>query len=151
VVIQGVATKSESTRSRHCLYVLEADSLRKQVHDEGGVGVGASVIGAIIIVVLGDRDPLGSGELLFWVMDGGLLLSSEANGELAHPGLIQGLACDIHGGDDSLLLSVRGSGGGLSHDRDVVLLPLSDGGGDLLLIDEEVGGVAQHGRQDDGG
>jgi hypothetical protein len=34
-----------------------------QVRDEGGVGVGASVNGAIII--LGKRDPLDSGELLF--------------------------------------------------------------------------------------
>jgi hypothetical protein len=36
-----------------------------QVHDEGGIGVGAGVDGAIIIVVLGDHDPLGSGGLPF--------------------------------------------------------------------------------------
>jgi hypothetical protein len=34
------------------------------VRGEGGVGVGAGVDGAIV-VVLGDCDPLGSGELLF--------------------------------------------------------------------------------------
>jgi hypothetical protein len=44
------------------------------VRGEGGVGVGADVDGAIIIVVLGDRDPLGSGELLFQVTDDSLLL-----------------------------------------------------------------------------
>jgi hypothetical protein len=58
-------------------------------------------------------------------------------------------ACGSHDGDESLLLSVRGSGGGLSHDRGVVLLPL--GGGGLLLIDGEVGGAARHDRQDGGG
>jgi hypothetical protein len=67
------------------------------------------------------------------------------------PCLIQGLACDSHGSDESLLLSVRGSGGGLSHGCEVVLLPLGSdsgscgGGGDLLLIDGVVGGVARHG------
>jgi hypothetical protein len=45
---------------------------------------------------------------------------------------------------------MRGSGGGLSRDRGIVLLALSDGG-DLLLIGGEVGGVARHGRQDGGG
>jgi hypothetical protein len=49
---------------------------------------------------------------------------------------------------DPLLLSVRSSGGGLSHDRGIVLLPLGDDG--LLLIDGEVGGTAWHGWQDGG-
>jgi hypothetical protein len=112
-----------------------------QVSGEGGIGVGVSVDGAIIIIVLGKRDPLGSDELLFQVMsDGLLLLPSEGGGALARPCLIQGLACGSHVGDESLLLSVRGSGGGLSRGHDVVLLPL--GGGGLLLIDGEVGGAA---------
>jgi hypothetical protein len=64
--------------------------------------------------------------------------------------------CGSHGGDESLLLSVRGSGGGLSHGRGVLLLPLGgsggrDGGGSLLLVDGEVGGAARHDRQDSGG
>jgi hypothetical protein len=45
-----------------------------QVHGEGGVGVGAGIDGAIIVFVLGDRNPLSSGELLFQVMGDGLLL-----------------------------------------------------------------------------
>jgi hypothetical protein len=71
--------------------------------------------------------------------------------------LVQGLACGSHDGDESLLLSVRGRGGSVSHGRGVVLLPLGGGGGDrddgggLLLIDEEVGGAARHDRQDGGG
>jgi hypothetical protein len=36
-----------------------------QVQAEGGIRVGAGVDGVIIVVILGDRDPLGSGELLF--------------------------------------------------------------------------------------
>jgi hypothetical protein len=39
--------------------------MRVQVWGEGGVRVGAGVDGVIFIVVLGDRDPLGSSELLF--------------------------------------------------------------------------------------
>jgi hypothetical protein len=66
------------------------------------------------------------------------------------PGLVQGLACGSHGGDESLLLSLRGSRGGLSRGRNVILLPLS-GGGSILLIDIEDGGVARHHRQDSGG
>jgi hypothetical protein len=63
------------------------------------------------------------------VTDNGLLLlSSEGGGALAHPCLIQGLACGSHDGDKSLLLSMCGSCGGLSHGRGVVLLRL--GGGD---------------------
>jgi hypothetical protein len=52
---------------------------------------------------------------------------------------------------------VRGSDGGLSRDRDIVLLPLScrggggGGGHSMLLIDGDVGGAARHGRQDGGG
>jgi hypothetical protein len=46
--------------------------------------VGVGIDGAIIVVVLGDRDPLGSGELLFQVAgDGLLLLPSEGGGALA--------------------------------------------------------------------
>jgi hypothetical protein len=40
----------------------------------------------IIVIVLGDRDPLGSDELLFQVSgDGLLLLPSEGNGVLMQP------------------------------------------------------------------
>jgi hypothetical protein len=107
-----------------------------QVRGEGGVGVGASVDRAIIVVVLWDCDPLGSGELLFPVTDNGLLLlPREVGGALAHPCLIQCLACGSHSSDS-----------GLSHGRDGVLLPLSGGGGGLLLINREVGGAAQHDR-----
>jgi hypothetical protein len=120
-----------------------------------GVGVGAGVGGAVVVVILGNHYPLGSGELLFQVTGDGLLLfPSEGGGALTRPCLIQGLACGSHGGDESLLLSVRGSGGGLSRGRGVVLLPLGggrDGGGGLLLIDGEVGGAARHDRQDGGG
>jgi hypothetical protein len=35
------------------------------MHGEGSVGVGAGVNGVIVIIVLGDCDPLGSGKLLF--------------------------------------------------------------------------------------
>jgi hypothetical protein len=133
-------------------YILETGSLRVQVLGEGGVGVGAGVDGAIVVVVLRNRDPLGSGELLFQVTGDGLLLfPSEGGGAPARPCLVQGLACGSHGGDESLLLSVRGSGGGLSRGRGVVLLPLGSGGGGLLLVDGEVGGVARHDRQDGGG
>jgi hypothetical protein len=38
-----------------------------QVRSEGGIGVGTGIDGAIVIVVLVDRDPLGTGELLFQV------------------------------------------------------------------------------------
>jgi hypothetical protein len=57
-----------------------------QVCGEGGVV--ADVDGAIIIVVLGKRDPLGNGELLFQVMsDGLLLLPSKGGGvPVPHPG-----------------------------------------------------------------
>jgi hypothetical protein len=110
----------------HRSYVLKVGSLCMQVHGEGGAGVGAGVNGPIIIVVLGDHDPLGSGELLFQVMGNGLiLLSSEGGSALARPCLIHGLACGSHGGDESLLLSVRCSGGSLSRGHDVVLLPIS--------------------------
>jgi hypothetical protein len=124
-----------------------------QVHSEGGIGVGVGVDGAIVIIVLGDCDPLGSGELLFQVMgDGLLLLPSEDGGALMRPCLIQGLTCDSHGDDESLPLLVHGSDGGLSHGCGVLLLPFSGCGGDsLLLIDGEVGGAARHGRQDGGG
>jgi hypothetical protein len=47
---------------------------------------------------------------------------------LARSGLIQGLACNNYGNDESLLLSVCDSGGGLRRRRCVILLPLSGGG-----------------------
>jgi hypothetical protein len=124
------------------------------VRGEGSVGVGAGVDGAIIIIILGDRDPLGSGELLFQVTsDGFLLFPSEGGGTLTRLCLIQGLACCGHGNDKSLLLSLRGSGEGLSHDRCVVLLPLGDGGGRgmLSINGGEVRVAAQHGLKDSGG
>jgi hypothetical protein len=94
------------------------------VHGEGNVGVGAGVDGAIIVVTLWDRDFLGSNELLFQVMgDGLLLLLSKGGGALTRPSLIQGLACGSH----------------------------DNGSGGMLLVDEEVGGAAWHGRQDNGG
>jgi hypothetical protein len=124
--------------------------LRVQEHGQGGVRVGAGVDGSIVVVILGDCDPLGSGELLFQVTsDDLLLLPSEGGNILALPCLIQGLVCGRHGGDESLLLSLRSSDGGLSHGRGVLLLPLSSGG-DLLLIDEEVGGAARYDQQDGG-
>jgi hypothetical protein len=129
----------------HPSYILEAGSLRMQMCREGGVGVGASVDGAIIIVILGDHDPLGSSDLLFQVMnDSLLLLPSEGDGALAHPCLIQGPACGSHGSNESLLLSVRDSGSGLSRSHGVILLPLGGGGGD-------VGVAVRHGRQDGDG
>jgi hypothetical protein len=68
---------------------MEAGSLGMQVHGEDGVRVGADVDGAIIVVILGDRDPLGSGELLFQVTrDGLLLLPSEGSGALARQCLV---------------------------------------------------------------
>jgi hypothetical protein len=78
--------------------------------------------------------------------DGLLLLSSDGGGTLVRPCLIQALAC---GSDESFLLSMCGSSGGLSHGCGIVFLPL-DGGGDnrgggdgLLAIDSgDVGGVA---------
>jgi hypothetical protein len=84
------------------------------------------------------------------VTDNGLLLVlRESGGALTRTSLIQGLACSSHDGDENLLLSVRGSGGGLSCGRRIVLLPLS---GNALLIDGDIGGAARHGWQDgDGG
>jgi hypothetical protein len=51
-----------------------------QVRGEGNIGVGASVDGAIVVVILGKRNPLGSGELLFQVMSKGILLPSSEGG-----------------------------------------------------------------------
>jgi hypothetical protein len=62
--------------------------------------------------------------------------------------------CCSHGGDESPLLSVCSSGGGLSRGHGGVLLPLSGGCDDnnrLLLIDGEVAVGAWHGQQDGGG
>jgi hypothetical protein len=114
-----------------------------QVCGEGGIGIGAGVDGAIVIVVQGDCDPFGSGELLFQEMSNGhLLLSGEGGGTLACTGLSQGFPCSSYGEDESLLLSLRDSRG-----YDIILLPLG-GGGSLLLIDGGVGRVARHGWQD---
>jgi hypothetical protein len=125
-----------------------------QVRGKGGVGVGAGVDRVIIVVILGDRDLLDSDKPLFQMTGNGLLLLlSEGDGALARPGLVQGLTCGSHGGDESILLWMAGSGGGLSCGRGVILLPLSGEGGrsgGLLLINGEVGGAAQHGRQDSG-
>jgi hypothetical protein len=46
-----------------------------QVRSEGGVGVGADVDGAVVVVILGKHKPLGNGELLFRVTSDGLLFS----------------------------------------------------------------------------
>jgi hypothetical protein len=121
-----------------------------QVHDEGSIGVRADIDGVIVVIIMRDCDPLGSGELLFQVMsDGVLLLPSEGGGPLARPGLVEGLAYGSHGSDESLL-SLHGSGDGLSRGCSVIILPLSDsdGGGDLLLVDGEVEGAARHCQQD---
>jgi hypothetical protein len=95
VVVEGVATKHEKhvvvpplvvgrggfqNDRDHRSYILEADSVCVQVRGEGGVGVGADVDRAIVVVVLGDRDPLGSGELLFQVTGDGLLLFPSEGG-----------------------------------------------------------------------
>jgi hypothetical protein len=117
------------------------------VRSEGDVGVGADIDRVIVIVVLGDHDPLGSGELLFQVMGNSLLLlPSEGSGVLTRPCLIQGIACGSHSGNESLLLSMRDSCGGMSRGRDVILLPFGGSGRDrgsgLLLVDGEVGGAS---------
>jgi hypothetical protein len=65
-------------------------------------------------------------------------------------GLVQGLACSRHDGEETLLLSLRGSRGGLSHGRRVILLPLHSGG-NLLLLGREVGGDAHRDQEDAGG
>jgi hypothetical protein len=90
VVIEGIATKHEKHEVTTPLvvgrrgfqndcdnrsYVLEVDSLRMQVRDEGDIRVGASIDEAIVIVVLRDRDLLDSYELLFHVTDDGFSLS----------------------------------------------------------------------------
>jgi hypothetical protein len=158
VVIEGIAVKREKyevapplvVRRRglqndrdHRSYILEVGSLHVHVRGEGGIGVGAGVDGSIF---------LGSGELLFLVTDDDLLLLPSKSGDaLVCPRLIQGLACSSYGSNESLLLSMRSSGDGLSRDGGVILLPLGGGGSrddDLLLIDGEVVGAA---RQDRGG
>jgi hypothetical protein len=82
--------------------------------------------------------------VLFDVTSGDLLLlPSEGNSTLTRTGLVQGLAWGSHNNDESLLLSLHDSRGGLSHSRGIILLPLSDG--DLLLVNGEVGGATHHG------
>jgi hypothetical protein len=51
--------------------------------------------------------------------DGLLLLSSEGEGALTCPCLVQGLACGNHSNDESLLLSAHNSDSSLSHDYDM--------------------------------
>jgi hypothetical protein len=51
------------------------------VHGHDDIGVGASIDRAIVIIVLGDKDPTGSRELLFQVMSIGLLLLSCEGGD----------------------------------------------------------------------
>jgi hypothetical protein len=80
-----------------------------------------------------------------------LLLPSEGGSTLTRTTLVKDLARSSHSGEESLLLSMHGSQCGLSHGRDVVLLPLSGSGGGLLLLGREVGGDAHHGQQDGGG
>jgi hypothetical protein len=58
--------------------------------------------------------------------------------------LVQGLACGNHSGDESLLLLLCSCLDGLSRGHGIVLLPLSGGNSDLLLIDEEVGCATRH-------
>jgi hypothetical protein len=74
--------------------------------------------------------------------DGLLLFPSEGDG-------------GSHSGNESLLLLVHGSSGGLSHGHGVILFPLSGGysddDGGLLLVNGEVGGAVWHGRQDSSG
>jgi hypothetical protein len=80
VVVVGLATKHEKHEvvpllvvrwwvfqndRDHRSYVLEAGSLRMQVRGEGGFRVGVGVDEAIIVILLGDHDPLGSDKLLF--------------------------------------------------------------------------------------
>jgi hypothetical protein len=72
---------------------MDVSSLCVQVRGEGGVRVGASIEGAIIVVILGDPDLLGSGELLFHVMGDGLVLPCKDSSMLTRLGLAQGLAC----------------------------------------------------------
>jgi hypothetical protein len=101
VAIEGIATKHEvepplvvgcrglQNNHDHRSYVLEVGSLRMLVCSEGGIGVGGGVDGAIVIVILGKRDPLGNGALLFQVMsDDFLLLPSEGGGVIARPSLV---------------------------------------------------------------
>jgi hypothetical protein len=92
----------------HQSYVLDAGKLRVQVRGEGSVRVEANVDEAIVVIILGDHNPLDSGELLFQLIsDGPLLLQSEGGGTLACTGLVQGIACGSYSGDESLLLAAR--------------------------------------------
>jgi hypothetical protein len=73
-------------------------------------GVGAGVDWVIVFIVLGNNDPLDSSKLLFRMMsDGLLLLSSKGGSTLMWMGLVQGLACSRHDGEETLLLSLHGT------------------------------------------
>jgi hypothetical protein len=64
------------------LYVLDVNSLHVQMRDEGDIDR------AIIIIILGECDPLSHGELLFHVTSDDLLLPSEGGDTLTHTGLV---------------------------------------------------------------
>jgi hypothetical protein len=108
-----------------------------------------------LVDILGKRDLLGSGELLFQVTGDSLLLfPSEAVSVLTRPCLVQGLPCCSHDSNESLLLSVHSSDGGLSYDSGIILLPLGGNGrrsGLLPIYGEEVGVATWHSRQHGGG
>jgi hypothetical protein len=105
------------------------------VHDHSGVGVGADIDG--VIIVLGDNDPLGSGELLFQMMSIDLLL-------------LLGEDDNSHEGEESFLLLLCDGSNGLSHGGSIVFFPVS-GSGALLLHGREVGGDVCHDQEDGGG
>jgi hypothetical protein len=65
------------------LYVLDVDSLHVQMRDEGDIDREI-----IIIIILGECDPLSHGELLFHVTSDDLLLPSEGGDTLTHTGLV---------------------------------------------------------------
>jgi hypothetical protein len=76
----------------------------------------------------------GSVGLQFYLTSIGLLLLPSKGGSmLTHTGLVQPLVHSSHDGEESLLHSLLGSRSSLSHGCSIVLLPLSDGGGLLLL------------------
>jgi hypothetical protein len=119
-VLEGLGEAPVLSRISYRRPGLDGDlDLCVQVLDHGDVGAGVGIDGAIIVVVLGDNDPLGSSELLFQVTNVGLfLLPGEGGGTLTHTGLVQNLARSSHGGEESLLLSLCGGCGSLGHGRE---------------------------------
>jgi hypothetical protein len=67
----------------HQSCALDVGSLRVQVRDQGSIKVGAGIDIVLVVVVLEDNDPLGSGELLFQVMSVGLILRPSEGGAQA--------------------------------------------------------------------